>query len=333
MSKVDIEKIFLDNIKSNNLLNPHERIVLGISGGPDSICLLHLFIKYKDILKVNIIVAHFNHLLRDEADSEEEFVKELAQSNGLTFISEKKDVKKHFKGDSLEQTARHLRFDFFLKVCRKYKVKKIFLAHHLDDLVETVLIRFVRGTGLMGLRGILPVSKYNKMSLIRPLLGIEKKAILSWLKTNKVKYMVDLSNFDEVFLRNNIRLNLLPLFEKLNPSFKDNVSNLSQTISYDYDFLYSLALEKFEKVLLSHRGKYIKLDIRKLDKLHISLFFMVIRIAIDKLKGNLRRIELKHLKDIYSLANQGRVGSSIDLPFLKVRKDKDFLELIHTDFS
>jgi len=197
-------------IEENNLVKEKEKLILGISGGPDSVFLLIMFSKFKELRKIELITVHFNHALRKSADREEEFVRNLSENLNIKFVSEKKEVKKLYKGDSLEQTARNLRYDFFLKVARRYKIKKLALAHHKDDLVETVLLRIFRGTGLLGLRAMLPLSKYKNLTVIRPLLSLEKGEILDFLHKNKIPYMIDKSNFEEKFLRNKIRLEILP---------------------------------------------------------------------------------------------------------------------------
>ncbi len=323
----DIEELFLSAIEENSMFKPSERVVLGVSGGPDSVCLLNLFHKYNSRLKLNIISAHFNHSLRKEASDEEKFVRDVCANLGVRFVSEKKKVKDYFDGDSLEQTARRLRYDFFLSVCRRHKAKKLVLAHHLDDLVETVLLRIIRGSGLLGLRAIMPVSKFNKILVLRPLLAISKKDIINWLKRERVGYVIDKSNFDETFLRNNIRKNLLPLLEKLNPNVKEAIANLSATAGLDYDFLYSLAYKEYEQALISLRGRSAKLDLARLDKMHKALFFMILRISASQVKGNLRRLELKHLENVYALAKNNHKTGGIDLPDLRIEKTPEFLEI------
>ena len=214
-----------------------------------------------------------------------------------------------------------------MSVCRRHKAKKLVLAHHLDDLAETVLLRIVRGAGLLGLRGIMPVYKFNKILILRPLLDIPKADIVNWLRKEKIDYVVDQSNFDEAFLRNNIRKNLVPLLEKLNPNIKEAIANLAKTAGLDYGFIYSAAYKEYDRCLISLRAKTARLDLNRLNKLHKALFFMVLRIASEQMKGNLRRLELKHLEDVYVLAKKTSQSGGIDLPGVRIEKSPGVLEI------
>jgi tRNA(Ile)-lysidine synthase len=316
-----IEQIFRKTIKKFALVEKKDRIILGVSGGPDSIFMLYQFLAIAKEYKLQLVCAHFNHSLRPEADQEEDFVKNLCQKSGIRFISEKKDVQKFFNGDSLEQTARNLRFDFFLSSSRHFKIKKLALAHHKDDLVETVLMRLVRGAGLRGLRGFLPKSKFSGLTVIRPLIEMGKKEIIDWLDTQKIKYCIDSSNFEDKFLRNRIRLKLLPALKEFNPNIVDNIYNLSRTLSSDYDFIYGFSRDMFESIKKGETAKTIKLDLEKLLKLHPAILSAIIRLAIEKIKGSTRRIELKHIDEIVDLILHRPQDSIVDLPAISIKKE------------
>jgi tRNA(Ile)-lysidine synthase len=270
---------------------------------------------------LQLICAHFNHMLRPEADSEEEFVKTACKELGIKFVSEKKDVNKFFKGDSLEQTARNLRFDFFLKISRHFKIKKIALAHHKDDLVETVLMRIIRGTGLKGLRAFLPKSKFKGLTVIRPLVELSKREILEWLDDNNISYCVDKSNFEDKFLRNRIRLKLMPILAEINPSIAQNLCNLSASAALDYDFIYTFSRKEFEKIKRGETRKEIKLDLDELKKHHPAIVNNIIRIAFEELKGDTRRLELRHLDEVKDLIDNRPPESIVHLPAFSVRKE------------
>ncbi|UCG35213.1 MAG: tRNA lysidine(34) synthetase TilS [Candidatus Omnitrophota bacterium] len=322
-----IEETLKDTIRSYDLLKRNDKLLLGVSGGPDSMCLLKVFSRLKDEYKLKLVCVHFNHGLRPSADKEEAFVHNFCKKEGIKFISEKKDVRKFFKGDSLEQTARNLRFDFFLKCSREVKIKKIALGHHKDDLVETVLMRLIRGTGLRGLRGFLPKSKYKSLTVIRPLIEIEKSKILDWLKREKVSYCLDESNLEDKFLRNKIRLNLFPLLKELNPNIAQNLYNLSRSISLDYDFIYAASFDVFNSLKRRHSAKELCLDLEGLKKLSPAVFNHLMRIAIEELKGDVRRIEGRHLEEIRDLVLKRPSGSIVDLPSLLVKKEQNLLRI------
>ena len=312
-------------IEDNKLLERREKVILGISGGPDSVFLFHMLVEFSKNNRNLIVAAHFNHQLRSESDQEEEFVRTLCETHNVRFVSDTKDVRKFFKGDSLEQTARNLRLDFFLKVSRKLKIKKVALAHHKDDLIETVLLRLVRGSGLLGLRGLLPIRRYKKILLIRPLLFIEKKDILKALKQNNLKYVLDKSNFQDKFLRNKIRLHLMPSILKVSPSFKENVYSLSKNISWDYDFIYEQARIIQQNAIVLQQPHFVELNSRKMSGIHRSLLNNLIRITIEQVKGSLRRIESKHIEDIVGLLEDMPVGSVVDIPLVKIVKKPNSL--------
>jgi len=322
-----IEETFKNTIKSYELLKRNDKLMLGVSGGPDSMCLFELFSRLKEEYRLNLVCVHFNHGLRPSADKEEEFVRNACKKQGIRFISEKKDVRKFFKGDSLEQTARNLRFDFFLKCARQVKIKKIALGHHKDDLVETVLMRLIRGAGLRGLRGFQPRSKYKSLSVIRPLIEIDKSKILDWLRKRNISYCLDESNLEDKFLRNKIRLKLLPLLKELNPNITQNLYNLSRSISLDYDFIYAVAFNAFNSLKRRHSAKELCLDLEGLKKLSQAVFNHVIRIAIEELKGDVRRIEGRHLEEIRDLVLRRPSASIVDLPSLLVKKEQKLLHI------
>ncbi len=312
---------FLDTIKVHNLIKKKDKILLGISGGPDSVYLLYQFIEIRDDFKLNITCLHFNHALRPEADSEETFVKELCKKLKVRCITEKKDVKSFSKGDSLEQTARNLRFDFFLKCARECKAKKIALAHHKDDLVETVLMRLIRGSGLKGLQGFSVCSRYKSLQVMRPLINATKQDILDWLKDQKIAYCVDESNFEEKFFRNRIRLKLLPLLKELNPAIVQTLHTTAKTISLDYEFIHEIAYKTFLGIRKKETKHKIYLDLKKINDLPLALFNNVIRIAIEFLQGHTRRLEMRHIEEIRDMALRRPVNSIVDVPNLILTKD------------
>tara|TARA_B100000315_G_C14571721_1_gene585916 strand:+ start:1162 stop:2148 length:987 start_codon:yes stop_codon:yes gene_type:complete len=320
-----IEDIFKNTIAQNSLLKKKDKIILGVSGGPDSVFMLYQFFYLKKEYKLQLACAHFNHSLRKEADQEEIFINELCHKLEIPYICEKKDVKSFFNGDSLEQTARILRYDFFLKTARQLKFKKLALGHHKDDLVETILMRLIRGTGLKGLRGFLPKTRYKALTVIRPLIETTKKDIESWLKKQKIDYCIDKSNFEEKFFRNRIRLKLLPLLKEYNPNIVDTLCNLAKTIAYDYELIQTVSLEHYNLLKKRETKREIFLDLAGLNQATPALFNNVLRITIEQLQGHTRRLEARHLDEVRDLALNRPGESVVDLPNLKVKKSQNFL--------
>ncbi|MEM7816939.1 MAG: tRNA lysidine(34) synthetase TilS, partial [Candidatus Aenigmatarchaeota archaeon] len=320
-----VEETFRETIQTYSLLDKKDKIILGVSGGPDSICMLYLFSKIINEYKLKILCAHFNHSLRKEADSEEAFVKKICKDLGIKFISEKKEIYKLFKGNSLEQFARNLRLDFFIRCARKFKIKKVALAHHKDDVIETVLMRIIRGSGLKGLRGILPISKFKGITFIRPLINLRKTEILNWLKINDISYCIDKTNFEEKFFRNKIRLKLLPLLEEFNPNITNTIFNLAKTSALDYELIYTITKEKFALLKKQKTANYIQLDLEEIKKMPLALLFNIILLVIEELKKDTRKLEFRHLEEIFKLVHNKSNLSKIYLPDLEIIKEDNWL--------
>ncbi|MCF7894612.1 MAG: tRNA lysidine(34) synthetase TilS [Candidatus Omnitrophica bacterium] len=322
-----LEEIFLKTIKEYNLFNKKDKLLLGVSGGPDSIALLYNIINLAKDYKFKIVCAHFNHGLRKESDREEKFIKELCSKLNIDFVSEKKNVNDFFTGDSLEQTARKLRFDFFGKISRQAKIKKLVLAHHKNDLAETVLMRIIRGTGLKGLRGFLPKSHFRSLTVVRPFIDLEKEQILNWLDKKNIPFCLDKSNQEVKFLRNKIRIGLLPHLEAINESITDRLSDLAVNAGLDYDFIYNFSKSEFRRLKQKKSGRGLSLGLKGLEELHPAIFNNVIRIAIEQIKGNTRRINQNHLTKVKKLVLEGREEASIHLPKIVIKKEKKALSI------
>jgi tRNA(Ile)-lysidine synthase len=320
-----VEKTFNQTIAKYKLLKRKDSLLLGVSGGPDSICMLQLFCQLREQLRLNLVCVHFNHKLRAEADQEEEFVRDICKQNNIKFSSQAKKVTDFFTGDSLEQTARNLRFDFFLSCSRRLKIKKIALAHNHDDVAETVLMRMVRGTALKGLRGILPQTKMAGIKVIRPLIDVPKSEILAWLKDNEFEYAVDKSNLEDKFFRNKVRLKLLPLLESWNPRIRDSLVNLARTAAMDYEFIYAESKKCLAQIKKQKGRNYLKLDLKSLQSLDLGMRLNVLRLSLEELKGNTRRLELRHLEEVEDLLAGRPDGSIVDLPGWEVKKEEPWL--------
>ena len=214
-------------IKENELLSSGEKILVALSGGPDSVFLLHFLNKYKKKFKVELGAAHINHLLRGkDSERDELFCKTLCDELSIPFYLLRKDIKSYSKKNkySLEVAGRKIRYEFFNKISKKNKYDKIVTAHNADDNAETVLLNLIKGTGIKGIAGI-PVKRNN---IIRPILSLTKKEILDYLEENKFEYRIDESNLSNDFERNFLRNEVIPLIQKnINPSFFNSVLNTS----------------------------------------------------------------------------------------------------------
>ncbi len=323
---MDIEKQLNNTVRHYAMFKKKDRLLIGVSGGPDSVCLLRLLSGLKEH-KLDLICLHFNHALRREADQEEKFVKKLCRQLGVRCLTGKKDVKKGFKGDSLEQTARNMRFDFFNTCARQFRTRKIALAHNKDDAAETVIMRIIRGTALKGLRGILPVSRNKGLTIVRPLLEVSKKDIVEWLKKNKYDYMVDASNQEEVFLRNKVRLSLLPSLKKINPNISGALFNLGRVSALDYECIEYTARQELGRLKKEKGRGYIRIEHKSLLQLHPGLVLNVLRLAVEEIKGDTRRLEFRHFEEVLDLLRHRPLHSVVDLPGLSVIKEERWLTI------
>jgi len=298
-----------DTVKKYRLLAKGDRVVVGVSGGPDSVALLYLLNRLSKDLKLKLYIAHLDHMLRNNSLEDREFVARLARKLKLPLTSAQINVKAlaSCRG-SIEEIARNARLGFFFKVAKKWKADKIALGHNFDDQAETVLMRILRGTGLYGLSAILPRRKIAGFEIIRPLLEIRRRDIENYLKQKKIKPLSDPSNSEDIYFRNKIRHELLPLLEKrYNRNIKEILANLALCAGCDYDYLNSLVQKK---VL----GSKNNINLKKFANLALSLQRLVLRLYIQRLNGNTRRITFRHIREIEDLVSNRPVNSIVDLP-------------------
>ena len=297
-----------NTIKNHRLIQKNDKILIGVSGGPDSVALLHILNSLSGKLKFNLFIAHLDHMLRKDSIKDAEFVKKLSRELKIPLVIGHVNVGTLAKNSSIEETARNARFAFFFKTARKIKANKIALAHNLDDQAETVLMRILRGTGLSGISGILPKRKISDYEVIRPLLEVKRSEIEAYLKNNKIKARQDRSNLKDIYFRNKIRNNLLPLLENnYSPNVKELLANLAENSASDYQFLELMAAKAM-------KGTKTRFNLKKLSKLHISMQRMLFRTAISNLQGNTRRITFQHIREIEDLILNRPQGSIVDLP-------------------
>ncbi|HQP91279.1 MAG TPA: tRNA lysidine(34) synthetase TilS [Candidatus Omnitrophota bacterium] len=304
----------LKTIKKYKMCEPGERVLLAVSGGPDSIALLDLFKRLQPSLSLSIFVAHLDHNLRKNSSRDRRFVECFCKQLGLPFFSKVLDWKGSLPDDSIEDKLRRKRYEFLFSTAKKLNIKKIVLGHTLDDQAETVLMRVLRGSGLYGLSAILPVRIEGGFVIIRPLIESKRSQIMCYLSSRKIKYVIDETNKNEKFFRNKIRLSLIPLLEKgYNPNVKEVLSDIALTVGADYEFL-SKQADKFieENIKKQKNGFLIKVD--SFLKLDVSLRRIVYRKLILALHGNMRKISYSHIEDLEDLVSERPLNSELFLP-------------------
>ncbi|MCK9582394.1 MAG: tRNA lysidine(34) synthetase TilS [Endomicrobiales bacterium] len=268
---------FKKSIADNNLITQNSAVLVAVSGGPDSVCLLHMLWRLKKTLPFKLFVATFDHALRKNSAGEAAFVQKLCSKLKVKCMSEKLEVLKYSKRHklSLETAGRQMRYNALEKYAKLFKCDKIATAHNANDNAETLLMWLIRGTGLDGLAGIPIRRTFSNMGLIRPLLSIERNEILSYLKNQKLKYRIDPSNKSIEFTRNKIRKAIIPVFESINPLFVEHAFKLSRIVEAQNIVLNSMAQSAKKRCLKVSKNGRIFLDLRrfleynKLLKLHI----------------------------------------------------------------
>lgn len=304
-----IEK-FRDTVKKHGLIKKGEKILVALSGGPDSVALLYLLIGLKYEYKLGLHIAHLDHMLRKDSAKDAEFIRKLGKRLKIPVTCEGINIKEIAKKGSVEEVARNARLGFLFKAAKDIKADRIALGHNLDDQAETVLMRILRGTGLYGLSGIAPSRNIAGFNIIRPLIEIKRREIEAFLKRKKIKARIDISNAKDIYFRNRIRNSLIPLLEKkYNKNIKEVLANLAQSAASDYDYL-AQAADK-AKMALKVKNGY---SVEKLQKRHPAIRRMIIRKAIARVKGDTRRITFQHIREVEDLILNRPVNSIVDLP-------------------
>ena len=309
-----LEEKILQTIKKFDMLSFNDRVLIGVSGGPDSVTLLQVLLSLKKRYKLSFFIAHLDHMLRgEESDEDANFVKNLAQESGLPCEVKSCNLteivqKEHL---SIEETARKYRYKFYSETANKFKANKIALGHNADDQVETVMMRFLRGSGLEGLMGIPPV----RGKIIRPLIECSREEIEEYCKENKIEYRVDSSNKEIVYFRNKIRLELFPLLsEGYNNNIKDIILRLRSIISEVSVYLSQETELLFKEVARRESPETVIIDLKKFTSLPLALKRRIIRKSIEVVKGDLYSISFRHNNEILKLTEYQLGEKEIYLP-------------------
>jgi len=328
MGKVKLESKVIDIIRRYNLISPEEIVVVGVSGGADSVCLLHVLAKWQKGLGIKLHVAHLNHRLRGvESEADAKYVSNLAGSLGIPITIDRQDVAAYRieRNLSVEEAARELRYAFLAKVAREVGANRIAVGHTRDDQVETILMHLLRGTGITGLCGLAPCSpmvydsqgmslptKRNNLLVIRPLLDVTREETTSYCQEHQLDPRIDSSNRSLSFFRNRLRLQLLPLLRQYNPSLDQALLRLADIAKEDNAFIEQQASELWNEVARQDNNA-IYLDRKQIASLPIALQRQLLRAAVTKLAGDTRDIEASHIEAARNLLNKP-VGKRVSLP-------------------
>ncbi|MBR3324566.1 MAG: tRNA lysidine(34) synthetase TilS [Clostridia bacterium] len=301
-----VEQSFWDTIRENDLIEKGDKIIVGVSGGPDSITLLNCLHKFQNELQCEIIVAHINHLIRKDSTDDEQFVENLCNKMEIKFFCKREDVEKLAKEQkrSTEEIGRIVRYEFFDEVAKKEGANKIAIAHNMNDNAETMLLNLIRGTGLAGLEGIQPM-QYKKY--IRPLINCERKDIEDYCEKNKLEPRIDSTNSENIYTRNKIRNTIIPKIEELNPNIVETLSRTSIIVTENNEFIEAETERLFKQIAKVESG-LIKIDIKQFNNLSNILKRNTIIKTINTIQGNNKNINKSNIDDIIKLA-ENNIGN------------------------
>lgn len=314
MNKMKFLKRVQDTIERYGMLEQGDRVIVGVSGGPDSMALLVALHQLQEDYQLLLWAAHYNHKLRGgESEQDAEFVRSQAEKMLIPFLVENDDGSLLKVKSNLEEIARKKRYDFFQKKRKELNAQKIALGHTASDQAETFFLWLFRGTGTKGLGGIPPV---RDKVIIRPLIEIERKEIVSFLKENGIPWKEDSTNNSVNFLRNRVRMILLPnLLQEFDPLFIKKLIKTTDIFRDDDDLLEKLSLDKFNKIRLERDENKVVFDINKFAELPVALKRRVIRLALKTIQGSLRRVTFDHVEKILKLIENPQPHVQISLPY------------------
>lgn len=319
----------LNTINKYSLIESGDKIVLGVSGGPDSISMLNILYELKEKLGISLIVCHINHGLRKNAKRDEEYVKTYCENRNIEFYVLHADIANQAKIEKkgLEETGREIRYKFFNEILNKTNSNKIAIAHNKNDNAETIIMNILRGTGINGLRGIEPKNKLY----IRPLIEIDRSKIEKYCIEEKLNPVKDETNDENEYNRNKVRNIVIPYVKKeFNPNIIENLDRLSKIAKEEIEYIKINTQEAYEKVLIDEnilkKEVYSKekmptiiLDLKEFNKQYNIIKKNIILYSVEKLFGTTKGIEKIHIEDIIKLC-LNNIGNKYLTPnqFLKI---------------
>lgn len=310
----NVKEIVKATIKKYNLIDEKDKIVVAVSGGPDSICLLNVLNEiFCDSKKqISIVVAHVNHMIRVEAKEDEEFVKNFCKKLGIEFYSKSIDVKEIANNNKigLEEAGRLARYEFFDEILKLTKSNKIAIAHNKNDKIETIIMHALRGSGTSGLQGI----QAKNGIYIRPLIDCDREDIELYCKDNNIDARIDKTNFDNIYTRNKIRNVVIPYIkQEFNPNIINTLSRLSDLIKEENDYIDNQVKNIFENIKLEETNNQIVLNLKEFNLQEKVIKSRLVLYTIMRLFGTSKGIEKIHIEDILKLC-QNNIGNKYLTP-------------------
>lgn len=320
-------------INKHNILVEGDKVLVACSGGPDSLALLHILSALCPEYNIKVYVAHVDHMFRGvESAQEAKFVVDFCHERGIPCYHTAIDVPKAIRETNLsgQDASRILRYEYLRQVARELGGAKIATGHHRDDQAETVLINLLRGAGSVGIRGIQPING----DLIRPLLTLKRQDIMEYCKEHQLDPRFDSSNSQTKYLRNRIRITLLPQLEtEYNIAIKDALCRTATIVGDEHEFIRLTVKNMWQEVVLEQTA-YLFINGERMTTIHIAVQREFFRMAIEKIHGSLTGISFHHVETLIELLATGRVGSMVQLPGgIMACKSYDGLYLSTKDLS
>lgn len=311
-----MESSVIDTIKKYDLIENGDKIVVGVSGGPDSISLLDFLNKIRKNGSANqksagiswqfeIVVAHVNHRLRKEAEEDEQYVKKYCEKNGIEFYAKSIEIKEiaHTNKIGTEEAGRLVRYQFFKEVLEKTKATKIAVGHNKNDKIETIFMHILRGSGIDGLKGMEPIQG----NIIRPLIACERKQIEQYCEEQQLEPRIDQTNFENIYQRNKIRNQVIPYIQKeINPNIIKTMDRLSNIITLENEYMEKQTKKVFEEFVIQENSEEIQMELKGFNLQEKVIKSRLIRYIIKRLFGSTVSIEKIHIDDIIKLCSNNR---------------------------
>ena len=311
----------LETIKKYNLIENGDKLVLGVSGGPDSISMLNILneIRKDDKVKLNyeIVVVHINHMIRKEAVDDELYVKEYCDKRNIDFYSKSIDVKKLANTNKIgtEEAGRNVRYEFFNEILEKTTSNKIAIAHNKNDNAETMIMNIMRGSGISGLKGIEP----KRGIYIRPLIECEREEIEKYCEKNKLNPRIDKTNFENEYTRNKIRNIVIPYVKKeFNPNLINTLKRLSDLVKEEEVYIEKQVLDIYNNIVIEQKENEIILDLKKFNVQEKVIKSRLILYTITRILGTSQGMEKIHIEDIIKLCSNN-IGNKYLTPNKKLK--------------
>ncbi len=316
----------IETIRKYNLIEDGDKIVLGVSGGPDSISMLNILKEIKDeqIIKFEIYVAHINHMIREEAIDDEKYVEDYCNKNNIKCHIKRIDVVKiaNDKKIGTEEAGRKARYEFFEEILKRTNSNKIAIAHNINDKIETIIMHLLRGSGLSGLKGIEPI-RDNKF--IRPLIECERSEIEQYCEKYELNPRIDKTNFENEYTRNKIRNIVIPYIkQEFNPNIVQTLSRLSDVAIEEIKYISKQTQKIYQQILIEKEDRQIILNLKKFNEQEKIIKSQLILLTTKQLMGSTQGIEKIHIEDIIKLCSNN-VGNKYLTPNKNIKiliKDK-----------